>query len=378
MCPTDARTSNSSPRYLPMVFALAGDSTMTSDLVMVVPVCGPTAGSGRGYRRGETERQGVASVARSMAGRAHDDAEGLIVRIDRGWSTVLIGDEELRVMNVGADVAVGDVVVLDEGRERVASVMPRRTAIVRRATGEGARAARDVVAANVDVVFVVQAADLPPNPRRTERELALALDSGADVVLVANKCDLVGPAELDEVRRSLEDSACGTPVLAASAATGEGMDAIRAACAGRTVALVGASGAGKSTMVNALVGGEVQRTGEVRTGDGRGRHTTTAAELVPLPGGGWLLRRRVRARRRLPVPGLRARERAGVRGARSRGARRARRRAGRVDAPAGARGAGARGGGALSALTAGGSRRSRRHRGCRPPRRSRRGRRRTA
>jgi ribosome biogenesis GTPase len=67
------------------------------------------------------------------------------------------------------------------------------------------------------------------------------------------------------------------------------MDALRAACAGRTVALVGASGAGKSTMVNALVGGEVQRTGEVRAGDGRGRHTTTAAELIPLPGGGRLL-----------------------------------------------------------------------------------------
>jgi len=231
-----------------------------------------------------------------MAGRAHDDAEGLIVRIDRGWSTVRIGDEEVRTMNVGADVAVGDVVVLDAGRERVASVLPRRTAIVRRASGEGQRALRDVVAANVDVVFVVQASDLPPNPRRTERELALALDSGADVVLVANKCDLVGPAEREEVRRSLEESACGTPVLVASAATGEGMDAVRAACAGRTVALVGASGAGKSTMVNALVGGDVQRTGEVRAGDGRGRHTTVAAELVPMPGGGWLL----------DTPGLRA------------------------------------------------------------------------
>jgi|694.fasta_scaffold48863_5 ribosome biogenesis GTPase len=224
-----------------------------------------------------------------MAGRAHDDAEGLIVRIDRGWSTVLIGDEEVRVMNVGADVAVGDIVVLDAGRERVASVLPRRTAIVRRASGEGQRAVRDVVAANVDVVFVVQASDLPTNPRRTERELALALDSGADVVLVANKCDLVGTAALAEVRRALEHAACGTPVLVVSAATGEGMDALRAACAGRTVALVGASGAGKSTMVNALVGGEVQRTGEVRAGDGRGRHTTTAAELIPLPGGGRLL-----------------------------------------------------------------------------------------
>jgi len=231
-----------------------------------------------------------------MAGRAHDDAEGLIVRIDRGWSTVRIGDEEVRTMNVGADVAVGDVVVLDAGRERVASVLPRRTAIVRRASGEGQRALRDVVAANVDVVFVVQAADLPPNPRRTERELALALDSGAEVALVANNCDLVGPAEREEVRRSLEGSSCGTPVLVASAATGEGMDAVRAACAGRTVALVGASGAGKSTMVNALVGGDVQRTGEVRTGDGRGRHTTVVAELVPMPGGGWLL----------DTPGLRA------------------------------------------------------------------------
>ena len=192
-------------------------------------------------------------------------------------------------MNVGADVAVGDIVVLDAGRERVASVLPRRTAIVRRASGEGQRAVRDVVAANVDVVFVVQASDLPTNPRRTERELALALDSGADVVLVANKCDLVGTAALAEVRRALEHAACGTPVLVVSAATGEGMDALRAACAGRTVALVGASGAGKSTMVNALVGGEVQRTGEVRAGDGRGRHTTTAAELIPLPGGGRLL-----------------------------------------------------------------------------------------
>lgn len=231
-----------------------------------------------------------------MVGRAHDDAEGRILRIDRGWSTVLVGDEEVRVMNIGADVAVGDAVVLDEDRERVASVLPRRTAIVRRASGEGQRAVRDVVAANVDVVLVVQAADLPPNPRRTERELALALDSGADVVLVANKCDLVDPTRLDEVRRSLEESACGTAVLVTSAATGEGMDAVRAACAGRTVALVGASGAGKSTMVNALVGGEVQRTGAVRSGDGRGRHTTTAAELVPMSGGGWLL----------DTPGLRA------------------------------------------------------------------------
>jgi ribosome biogenesis GTPase len=152
-----------------------------------------------------------------------------------------------------------------------------------------------VLAANVDTVFVVHPIAEDPNLRRIERELALAWDSGAVPVVVLTKADL--SADADAARDAVEAVALGVDVVVTSAVEGEGIDALGAyATGGRTVALVGPSGAGKSTLVNALVGSDVQATREVRESDGKGRHTTVVREIVPLPGGGALL----------DTPGMRA------------------------------------------------------------------------
>ncbi len=167
-------------------------------------------------------------------------------------------------------------------------MLPRRSAFVRRASFEGNRAEAHTIAANIDVVMLVHSLASPPNQRRLERELVLAFDSGAYPVVVLTKRDVVDdPAA---TVRSLEDVAPDVPVLMASGISGEGIDDLRAYAEGNaTIALLGASGVGKSTLINALVGGSRQRTADVRAGDQRGRHTTTAAELVRLPDGGWLI-----------------------------------------------------------------------------------------
>ena len=217
-------------------------------------------------------------------------AKWRVTRIDRGWSTVcdVDGDDESRVRNIGADVAVGDIVTIDG--ERVTSVLTRSSAIIRRRAGDGVRVKRDVIAANVDVVLVVQAADQEVNPRRIERELTVALDSMAAPVLVLNKCDLVAAELLAKRRAEVMKVSAGVPVHAVSATTGEGLDVLVAELPSRcSIAVIGASGVGKSSLTNALSGTTSQATGEVREGDQRGRHTTTAAEMVPLPKGRWLV-----------------------------------------------------------------------------------------
>lgn len=223
---------------------------------------------------------------------------GRVVRLDRGWSSVERGDGSIiRVRNMGVEVAVGDEIVVTPDDERVDEVLPRRSALVRRASFEGARAMRDIVAANIDTVFLLHAVTSPPNQRRLERELVLAFDSGAQPVIVLTKIDAVTAEEIDEVLRALQEVAVDIPIHTVSSVTGDGVDAIRAyASQGQTVAFLGASGVGKSTLVNALVGRERQRTADVREGDQRGRHTTVAAELVHLAGGGFLI----------DTPGLRA------------------------------------------------------------------------
>ena len=214
-----------------------------------------------------------------------------ISRIDRGWSTLLQrrdDDSPLRVRNIGADVAVGDWVTPSADLERVDTVLARRSAFVRRASFEGDRAEAHTIAANIDVVMLVHSLTTPPNQRRLERELVLAFDSGATPTVVLSKADLCD--EPQHTAASLREVAPGVAVHVVSGVTGVGVDELRGYADGNaTIALLGASGVGKSTLINALVGERTRHTEDVRFGDQRGRHTTTAAELVPLPAGGWLI-----------------------------------------------------------------------------------------
>jgi ribosome biogenesis GTPase len=220
---------------------------------------------------------------------------GRVSRLDRGWSSVIRDLDEARgvadpqrIRNIGADVAVGDWVVPSDDGERVDAVLPRRSAFTRRASFDGMRATSHTLAANIDVVFLVHALTSPPSPRRLERELVLAFDSGAEPVVVLTKNDLVDDPEPG--RRALAEVSLGVPVLLASGISGDGVDELRAHAHGnRTLTFLGASGVGKSTLVNALLGSERQATTEVRGGDQRGRHTTVAAQLLPMPGEGWLI-----------------------------------------------------------------------------------------
>lgn len=187
--------------------------------------------------------------------------------------------------------AVGDWVAVQPGPTAadplsVLAVLPRRSAFSRGAAGTGA--VEQVLAANVDTVWVVHGLDVPPNPRRLERYLAVAWESGALPAVVLTKSDLA--ADLAAAVAEVERIALGVPVLVVSAEQTEGVQELRASLtAGCTVALLGPSGAGKSTLVNRLSGRSVAASGPVRAGDRKGRHTTTHRELFRIPGGALLL-----------------------------------------------------------------------------------------
>jgi ribosome biogenesis GTPase len=184
---------------------------------------------------------------------------------------------------------VGDWVALrtdERGARDIEAVLPRRTKLSRRAAhdSETEQAREQVVAANVDIVFITASLADELKPRLLERYLALAWESGARPVILLMKADL----EPDPARRVDEVAAVAgnVPVLAVSIRTGLGLESVRSALEpGVTASLVGPSGVGKSTLVNTLVGEELLATGAL-AGDGTGRHTTTRRQLVVLPGGG--------------------------------------------------------------------------------------------
>ncbi|GAA0942015.1 ribosome small subunit-dependent GTPase A [Actinocorallia libanotica] len=218
---------------------------------------------------------------------------GRVSRVDRGSCDVLCEHGERRLPWSGtltraaaqdpvALPCVGDWVAFDTA---VRGVLPRRTSIVRAGVRPGDSHGQ-VLAANVDVVCVVEPALPEPDLGRIERLLALAWESGARPAVVVTKADLADP----DGGRAEEGVAAapGAEVRLVSARTGAGLDALRPA-AGETAVLLGRSGAGKSTLVNALAGTELMATGAIREADGRGRHTTVHRELLLLPGGGMII-----------------------------------------------------------------------------------------
>ena len=186
--------------------------------------------------------------------------------------------------------AVGDWVAirprLEERTATIEAILPRRSHFSRKAAGELTE--QQVVAANIDVVFLVMGLDRDYNPRRLERYLLLARESGAVPHVLLSKADLVEDIEppLEEIQRL----APGVPVDAVSVRDGRGLTVLRGAIGpGQTGALLGSSGAGKSTLINALLGEDRLATNTVRESDSRGRHTTRHRQLVPMPGGGLLI-----------------------------------------------------------------------------------------
>lgn len=164
----------------------------------------------------------------------------------------------------------------------VEAVLPRTTAFVRKHAGRSS--APQLIAANIDTVLIVTSLNADLNARRIERYLVAARSGGAEAVVVLNKADLVDDA--DAIRALVPHE----HVVAVSALEGDGLEGLAPWVGpGRTVALVGMSGVGKSTLVNALLGRNAQDTGGIREHDDRGKHTTTSRSLLPLPGGGCLI-----------------------------------------------------------------------------------------
>jgi ribosome biogenesis GTPase len=201
----------------------------------------------------------------------------------------VIGALLFRAPGRAALPAVGDWVAARDaggGLAMIHAVLPRWTKFSRRAAGDSED--EQVIAANIDLALIVCGLDHDFNPRRIERYLTLAREGAAEAAVLLNKADLCPDVEarVEEARAV----AGGAPVIPLSARSPDGAAPILPLLgSGRTLALLGSSGVGKSTLVNQLLGQERQRVEEVRSNDSRGRHTTTFRELVPLPSGGALI-----------------------------------------------------------------------------------------
>jgi ribosome biogenesis GTPase / thiamine phosphate phosphatase len=178
--------------------------------------------------------------------------------------------------------------VTNESKGVILSVLPRKSKFSRKTAGE--RTEEQIVSANIDTVFIVSGLDGKRNfnVRRIERYLTLAWNSGAAPVIILNKVDLC--TDVEALIQEVENIAPGIPVHAVSATEVIGIDALRQyLTVGNTAAFLGSSGAGKSSIINSLLGEEKQKTGDVRQDDGLGRHTTTRRELIILTSGGMVI-----------------------------------------------------------------------------------------
>jgi ribosome biogenesis GTPase / thiamine phosphate phosphatase len=230
--------------------------------------------------------------------RATSDTAGELGRVSRVDSeSCLVAIVEGEVVATSRPLpAVGDWVILGRpaglSKASVLEVLPRWSELARGRGPDGLD--RQVMAVNVDVVLVVVGLDRGIRGRRLEREIMLAWDSGAVPAIVLTKADLHPDA--DDAVQQATDVAPGVDIVVVSTRTGLGIDEVLALVRGRTAVLLGESGAGKSSLVNAMLATEEAEIGDVRSFDNKGRHTTTARDLRPVPGGGVII----------DMPGVRA------------------------------------------------------------------------
>jgi ribosome biogenesis GTPase len=255
------------------------------------------SGVGQAYDRGVpgfaldhwgASREDLAALEELKSAHGGAGIAGRVARVDRTEVRVVTESGSVRSSDGGhGPLCVGDWVLLDraEGeRHEVRAVLERRSALTR--SGR-AGAPPQTLAANVDEVMIVVALDQQLDPARLERFLTLAWDSRASPVMLLTKCDL---GDTTTAVQALEAGGPGVPLIAVSTRSGAGLDELLSHLGpGRTAALVGSSGAGKSSLINALLGGELLPVGAVRARDGKGRHTTSWRELVAMPGGGAII-----------------------------------------------------------------------------------------
>ncbi|MDZ8188782.1 MAG: ribosome small subunit-dependent GTPase A [Nostoc sp. ChiSLP02] len=213
-----------------------------------------------------------------------------IVYTQQGELTAEVTGKLRHQATQGQFPAVGDWVIIQtlepQKRATIHGILPRKSKFSRKTVGS--KTEEQIVAANIDTVFLVCGLDGDFNPRRIERYLVLAWECGANPVIVLNKADLCN--SLEESILEVEAVAFGVPILVLSATTHQGLDGLKPYLQpGQTVALLGSSGVGKSTITNQLKGASVQAVQPVRRGDDRGRHTTTNRELILLPSGGLII-----------------------------------------------------------------------------------------
>lgn len=241
---------------------------------------------------GFTDKTAELFVANRPPGNQDNAIPGRVVRLDRNRVLVASADGLLHLPYPaqGLVPATGDWAWIGHngaGEPAVVDVLPRYSALSRKRAFE-ASSEEQILGSNIDIVAVVVPVDRPLTHNRLERTLVAAWDSGAAPLVVITKADLAFVA--DDVVGEVIKQAAGVEVVTTSAEHGDGLDELmRHVPDGATLVLLGPSGAGKSTLINALAGHDVQQTGAVRAGDGKGKHTTTSRELVPLPGGAVLM-----------------------------------------------------------------------------------------
>jgi ribosome biogenesis GTPase / thiamine phosphate phosphatase len=208
---------------------------------------------------------------------------------ESSYAAELSGKFRFEVTQRDALPAVGDWVLIapkTDNKAIIHHLLPRKSKFSRKIAGTTTE--EQIIVANVDTVFLVNALNQDFNPSRIERYLVMAWESGANPVIVLSKADLC--TDVEEKVSALSSIAVGVPIHVVSSATDKGIDKLTAYLTeGTTTALLGSSGAGKSTLINKLYGQEIQGVQNIREDDGKGKHTTTSRELITLHTGGVLI-----------------------------------------------------------------------------------------